>query len=552
MKRSLLACLSLVALAPLLWADNKSDWETLKKNDAPLPSRIQAARLIAERAKKEDKECGKVTPEFIDLALKANTPPPLASALSDAVMACDSEETAKVVAKHIGQGQPAERTWILRTARGIASPEVDKAILAKGLTDEDIGNRQDAVNVLVQHKCAAAVPAFEAILKAAKDQELMGAIVTGISTLLAGAPQWNDWEVRLIEFAKSKNEEMRRAALAALAKSKDPKHFELFVAALPNPDWSTRALAVAYLEAQKSKAGIAAIIEQMKREVPGTRMNVECYKALERLSGMNFGEKAEDWATWWKNTEATFEFPKPVDPDKVVKREKGYESGTSVAQFYGIVIDSKRVCFVIDISGSMVEKSGDPESVGLTRMDVAKRELDKIVDQLPPGTLFNIVPFSSDVEAWLDHIGDLPKGVGSKNKPPVKKGPSTGDAKDTNKEAEKDEKQKLKEAEEQKKIDEALRAKAHEYVKRLAADGGTNIHDALERAFDDPEVDTIFFLTDGDPTYGREIAPTAIREAVQRWNVTRKIQINCISIGNDFDLLKWIAADSGGEYRQIR
>jgi uncharacterized protein YegL len=100
-----------------------------------------------------------------------------------------------------------------------------------------------------------------------------------------------------------------------------------------------------------------------------------------------------------------------------------------------------------------------------------------------------------------------------------------------------------------KEVDDNLRAKARKYVDKLEAEGGTNIHDALERAFEDKKLDTIFFLTDGEPSFGREIDPVKIREAVQRWNLSRKIKICAISIGTDMDLLKNLAADSGGEYR---
>jgi hypothetical protein len=39
---------------------------------------------------------------------------------------------------------------------------------------------------------------------------------------------------------------------------------------------------------------------------------------------------------------------------------------------------------------------------------------------------------------------------------------------------------------------------------------------------------------------------------VRRWNRTRQIVIHCISIGLDSDLLKRLAAMSGGEYRYVR
>jgi Mg-chelatase subunit ChlD len=265
-----------------------------------------------------------------------------------------------------------------------------------------------------------------------------------------------------------------------------------------------------------------------------------------RLTGMNFADRAADWAAWWQKNEPTFEFPSASSTPASRPR---FESETKVVQFYGIEVESKRVCFVVDISGSMKEEMKEGADQGTSRLEVAKRELKKIIDGLSPGTLFNIVTFSSDVEAWLDEVGDLPVGLGGK-KADDKRAPTTGGAPAaTPADKEKDEKQKAKDAEAQKKIDDQLRAKARKYVDKLEADGGTNIHDALERAFEDKKLDTIFFLTDGEPSFGREIDPVKIREIVQRWNETRKIKICAISIGSDMDLLKNLAADSGGEYR---
>jgi len=43
-----------------------------------------------------------------------------------------------------------------------------------------------------------------------------------------------------------------------------------------------------------------------------------------------------------------------------------------------------------------------------------------------------------------------------------------------------------------------------------------------------------------------------IRADVQRWNATRKLRIHTVSVGTDFEILRWLAADSGGEHRFVR
>jgi hypothetical protein len=93
---------------------------------------------------------------------------------------------------------------------------------------------------------------------------------------------------------------------------------------------------------------------------------------------------------------------------------------------------------------------------------------------------------------------------------------------------------------------ETHRAEAVEYVERLGAFGGTNLYGALKDAFTDPDVDTIFVMSDGEPSVGAVVDPLLIREEVAAWNAHRGIVINTIGIGGQFQVLEWLAEDSGG------
>ncbi len=73
--------------------------------------------------------------------------------------------------------------------------------------------------------------------------------------------------------------------------------------------------------------------------------------------------------------------------------------------------------------------------------------------------------------------------------------------------------------------------------------GLTNIHDALERGFRAAtrvtgavELDTIFFLTDGKPTFGKVQDGRKILEIVREWNETANLRIHVIGIGEDTDV----------------
>ena len=178
--------------------------------------------------------------------------------------------------------------------------------------------------------------------------------------------------------------------------------------------------------------------------------------------------------------------------------------------FFGIRIISHRVIFILDVSGSMAfdlraEFEGKrPEP----RMDVAKRELKKCIEGLEEGALFNILTFSGDVASWLD--GGI---AGSSGK---------------------------------------TREEAKTYVDRLGPFGATNMYDALELAFDDPEVDTIYLLSDGEPSAGLITDPFLIREDIRRKNEHRGVVIHTIAVGGKLQILEWLAEDSGGSHVEFQ
>ena len=89
-------------------------------------------------------------------------------------------------------------------------------------------------------------------------------------------------------------------------------------------------------------------------------------------------------------------------------------------------------------------------------------------------------------------------------------------------------------------------------VSRLRPVGGTNIYGALQTAFDDPDIDTIYLLTDGQPSGGLIVDPVEIADQVARWNGSRRLRIHGIAVGIDSVLIKSLADDSGGTYVYVR
>ena len=207
--------------------------------------------------------------------------------------------------------------------------------------------------------------------------------------------------------------------------------------------------------------------------------------------------------------------PRAISKDDLVKAAEARElrrlqQRTVTAKFFGIRIISHRVIFIIDTSGSMVDRVHGRMvgRRGATRIDVAKEELSKSIKALGDGALFNIYSFSSGVGRWLK------KGITSAS--------------------------------------DSSRKSALTFVERLGAGGATNLYDTIKLAFEDPDVDTLYVLSDGEPTAGAEIDPHRIRDDVKFWNRHRRIKIHTIAVGGTLEILEWLAADSGGEHVKMR
>ena len=100
-------------------------------------------------------------------------------------------------------------------------------------------------------------------------------------------------------------------------------------------------------------------------------------------------------------------------------------------------------------------------------------------------------------------------------------------------------------------MNKSNRAKALRFVHDQYAIGSTALYPALQLAFADPLVDTVYLLSDGAPTVGEITDIEEIRAEVARWNAARHVKIHGISMGQDSTLLQWLCEDTGGTYKRV-
>ena len=341
--------------------------------------------------------------------------------------------------------------------------------------------------------------------------------------------------------ARSRGEEVQRTLLELLTREKDPAALgELILEVAPGADeafatllrdqyldhknWHVRACAANALARMRSRAAIPALIERL--ESAEGRLATDLRGALRSLTGKDFRSNAKLWRQWWSEAEAGFEVPELLPQPEAGSLAQD-EVGTTL---FGIETGSQRVLFVLDVSGSMdfslVARNNPTDDPSLphdmpmkgeiSRLAAAKRAMAQALGGLREGAHFGIICYASSVWSPTDGLIDM---------------------------REKD------------------RAEVLEMVNAMKASGGTNILGALEIALElagldggdawsQPEVDTIYFLTDGRASVGSSTDPEDILAYVREKNRAGAVVIHTIGLSGAQDafLLRQLADENGGTY----
>ena len=337
---------------------------------------------------------------------------------------------------------------------------------------------------------------------------------------------------------------VRVQALAALMLFPVREVIGEVIAALGDPAWEVRALAVRITACANLVPAVGPLIEALAKEEG--RLVTDLDAALGVLTGVRMGGDPDLWKKWWSehreevetkagkmSAEGAFDEPLgPIeawlDPDREDVAEK---DAKATASFYGIVTNSRRVVFIIDISRSMETPAGRIPSItggapnpydaprGKSRLAVAKWQLHRAIHELPKEARFNLIVYSESYRVWRPDM--------STAKPGEKK-------------------------------------KAHAFIDGLNHNGTTNICDSLDRALamagvppplpgkdaGQLEVDTIFLLSDGDPNRGRITDFMELLKDVAARTSAARIVIHTVGIGETAGstFLEELAVLTGGRY----
>jgi hypothetical protein len=295
--------------------------------------------------------------------------------------------------------------------------------------------------------------------------------------------------------------------------------------------WQVRSAAAFAMAIQKCKAVIPALIRGLEAELVRKKdpwaMDVRLHKILEGLTGQSVVQGTIDpWKVFWAKEGPSFTVKLAADAGETKPADAKY------AKFFNLEVESDRVLFVVDFSGSMAEPitlrakvTGAPPGQTTTKAAIVVTELKRLIMSLPDGALVNIVVFGEDVRIWREE-GGRPSLV---------------------------------------KIDDAARDDLlGNFLDALRPSGPTNLHDALDKSLDfagralhdkyyAAGFDTLYVISDGAPTAGKVVDKDEIRRRVRETNNLRRITIHCITFGdqNDTDFLGGMARENGGRHIHV-
>ena len=321
---------------------------------------------------------------------------------------------------------------------------------------------------------------------------------------------------------------------------------DVVMKALADKEWQVRAAAIESVRLLRFKEAVQALIDRLREEEG--RLRGDVYLVLKELTFSQYEDDPDMWQKYWDRAKDRFEMPDLAKVMEERKRRKasGTRYANASASFAGIPTKSRNIIFIIDVSGSMetqvVEierfREGGRDYNSFQRLEIVKKELADTIDGFDENVNFNIQAFATNIKWWKKRL--VRANILNKNsaKEWVSRLKPIGGA------------------------SAGFRARAGLKANTLQ-EGKTNTYGALMAGLGAPEdpneeiskktfkekVDTIYFLSDGQPTEGKIVDVAEIREMVRRVNQVRKVIIHAIAIG-DFqkNFMRSLAEQNGGVY----
>jgi len=292
---------------------------------------------------------------------------------------------------------------------------------------------------------------------------------------------------------------VRCALLGAAAEIYPTRIVEDCTKALRDPDWRPRMQAVDNLARLQTKVAVDRLVRATADARPVVAERAVL--ALQRMTGKEIREPS-GWVTWWAASRESFAFPETTsgtDPEQ----RKG--KGRTVA--YGIPLVSDHVAFVLDKSQGMVDML---EATHSTKNKAALDELGRVLAKLHGRLVFNVFLYREDVKS-------------------LRKKPLA--------------------------LDPKSRKRALRFVAGEPPRGAKDIWKVLEAVVSDPDLDTAYLLSSGEPDIGLYVHWNRVTRHLRDLNRFHKVVVHTVVYSERKwyrDQLEKIAQATGGRFKWFK
>lgn len=440
---------------------------------------------------------------------------------------------------------PAAAERLVLTARGEAKAPKGRAQGLRAAALRALGrSTEPQKRALLEAGLAAAEP----VVRMAAADGLAAAADEAAVTALAGCVERETDDKVLESLVSALRASLAKYAAAPAGGAEPPAPPEssrlairAVIGALGRTSWRADLALVGFLEDYRSTETVPALIAVLQRfkdnpqdvlsgKTSGLLLH-RSHDVLVSLTGAVFpADRPDQWREMWEKEKATMKV-------SFVRPAKAGDEITVAGGFCGIPVQGTRVVFVLDLSGSMTatmpvkatNASEIPDKLP-TRLDFAKRELLRALDQLGEVSAFNLVTFNGDAKArqWQKDL----QVATAKNKDAFRK-----------------------------------------YVADLKAEGGTNLWGGLQEGLKikslvygeryESNVDELFVLSDGAPTVGEVLDPLEILRLIAETNKFSRVRINTVFISTPGErlpdtmtikpeeLMRRMAEANGGKFVEL-
>ncbi|MBK7876807.1 MAG: hypothetical protein IPJ77_13870 [Planctomycetes bacterium] len=286
----------------------------------------------------------------------------------------------------------------------------------------------------------------------------------------------------IVAAAVAKGDAVVRCAALASARVLDPAEpVEFAKKHLANGPFAVRATALELVGAEGTKPACRVLVDRLERE-SSLRLRWIAVRELQRLSGSDVELNLPFWKAWVERLADDWTFAPRTGAEAGNRKPQREPLGPETSQFLGLEIGSEALAILIDLSGSIRLPGKD----GKVAKDVVDRELGRTLDGFSKRTRFNLVPYGTKPERWAEAC-----------RPATKE--TVADAK--------------------------------RFFAATDAGGYGNLWAALELALQDPEVENLLVLTDGQITASEHVNVELVRELLVERLRFRKIAVDVLLVG---------------------